>query len=162
MRSRRLARPTGLGYAEGIFAINAGQLTFTLTKTAFEGWAGANGLPAGQDGPADDADGDGESNLLEFVLAQNPMAGGARTTQLTNISSGGEEYPALRFTRRIIRGNVDVAVRVSTDLNFGSDLGAVEISATSQGDGTELVIVRSAVPYSVAPKQFLRIDASQP
>ena len=51
---------------------------------------------------------------------------------------------------------------MNTDLDFSNTLGAVEISAVDQGDGTELVTVRSAVSYAVQPKQFLRLEATLP
>ncbi len=52
-------------------------VTVNAAQTAFETWAAdpAQGLTAGvDDGPLDDPDRDGFSNLLEFVLGGEPMA----------------------------------------------------------------------------------------
>ncbi|MGC4074668.1 MAG: Ig-like domain-containing protein [Nibricoccus sp.] len=158
---------TGLGYGKGQFAVNAGALIFTITsdgsgQVAYNAWAAGYVFPAGLEGPAADADGDGQSNLLEFILGQNPLSAGVENVKLITIADGGVDYPALRFTRVIARGDIGVQVRVSTDLDFSSTLGAVEVSAINQGNGTELVTVRSAVSYAVQPKQFLRLDATLP
>jgi len=158
---------TGLGYAKGVFSVSANAVHFTLTSDgsgalAYQAWADAHGLPANAAGPADDADGDGVPNLLEFALAQNPLAfGGVKPVMVTH-DEAGELYPAMRFVRRIDRGDVTVDVHVSTGLDFADSLGAIEVSATDRGDGTELVVVRSAVPLSAEPRQFLRVEASLP
>ena len=158
---------TGLGYAKGQFAVNAGSLQFTVTsdgsgQMAYLDWADGYAFPAGLDAPEADADGDGQANLLEFILGQNPLLAGVENVQLITVTDGGADYPALRFTRRIARGDIGLSVRVTPDLDFVDTLGAVELSAVDQGDGTELVTVRSAVSYAVEPKQFLRLEASLP
>jgi len=74
----------------------------------------------------------------------------------------GESYPTLTFQRRRNLGDIALEVRVSPNLDFSSTLGVVELSATDHGDGTDTVVVRSAVPLSAQPSQFFRIFASQP
>jgi len=157
----------GLGSAKGQFSINAGSLLFTVTsdgsgETAYLDWASGYSFPAGLDGATDDADGDGQSNLLEFILGQDPTTGGAASIESVTVTDGGGEYPALRYTRRIARGDVAVSVHVATTLDFAGSLGSVELSAVDQGDGTELVTTRSAVPYSIEATQFLRVEATLP
>jgi subtilisin-like proprotein convertase family protein len=55
--------------------------TFTLTvfadpESAFTSYLAAAGVPADQRGPADDPDGDGQVNLLEFALGGHPNNAG--------------------------------------------------------------------------------------
>ncbi len=158
---------TGLGIAKGTFTVNAGSLVFTVTsdgsgQLAYDAWASGYVFPAGLEGPAADADGDGASNLLEFILGQDPLSAGVENVKLITVADGGADYPALRFTRVIARGDVGIEVRATTNLDFSTTLGAVEISAIDQGNGTELVTVRSAVSYAIQPKQFLRLEATLP
>ncbi|MGC4074670.1 MAG: autotransporter-associated beta strand repeat-containing protein [Nibricoccus sp.] len=157
----------GLGYVRGDFGVTAGALTFTITSdgsgwNAFNSWAATSGLPPGSNGPSDDFDGDGSSNLLEFILGTDATAAGADAVSLVKITDGGQEYPALRYTRRVARGDVKIETRAATALDFAVSLGSVEVSVTPQGDGTELVIVRSAAPFLQEPRQFLRLFVTLP
>ncbi|BCU78075.1 autotransporter-associated beta strand repeat-containing protein [Luteolibacter sp. LG18] len=58
----------------------AGQAAITLTVPAtgfspgYDSWATAMGLDGTNNGPDQDPDGDGRSNLLEFALAANPLS----------------------------------------------------------------------------------------
>jgi hypothetical protein len=151
----------------GDFGISGNTLSFTITSdgsgwTAFDAWAANAGLPAGQSGPSDDFDGDGLSNLLEFVLGSDATASGPSQMSLVKITDGGLEYPAMQYTRRIARGDVAIAMRAAAALDFATLLGSVDVSVTPQGDGTEIVIVRSAVPFTQEPRQFLRLFVTLP
>ena len=46
-------------------------------ETTFASWVTDNMLPPGKDGPLDDADDDGVSNLLEYALGMNPKVSDA-------------------------------------------------------------------------------------
>ena len=69
---------------------------------------------------------------------------------------------AIVYVRRQALGGVAVDVLVSPDLEFATDLGSIEVSAVDNGDGTELVTVRSAVPTAQQPRQFFRLAATLP
>jgi autotransporter-associated beta strand protein len=158
---------SGLGYVRGDFALTTGALTFTITSdgsgwAAYNNWLAGSGLPAGFDGPSDDFDGDGSSNLLEFILSTDATAAGPSSATLIKVIDGSAEYPALRYTRKIARGDVKITMRAATALDFATPLGSVELSVTPQGDGTELVIVRSAVSFAQEPRQFLRLFVTLP
>jgi autotransporter-associated beta strand protein len=158
---------TGLGYVRGDFAVTGNALTFTITSdgsgwNTFNAWSAASGLPAGFNGPSDDFDGDGSSNLLEFVLGGDATLAGPDAVSLVKVADAGQEYPALRYTRRIARGDVKIETRASTALDFAASLGSVEVSVTPQGDGTEVVIVRSSAPFMQEPRQFLRLFVTLP
>jgi rhamnogalacturonan endolyase len=158
---------TGLGYAQGAFSLSGNSLLFTITSdgsgwSAYNTWASASGLPEGQNGPSMDFDGDGVSNLVEFVLGTDATAAGPDAISLVSVTDGGVDYPALRYTRRINRGDVTTEVRTSAALDFAVSLGSVEMSVTPQGDGTEIVTVRSGVPFTQEPRQFLRLFVTLP
>jgi hypothetical protein len=128
---------------------------------AYTHWAFVN-LPEGRRGPSDDPDGDGEPNLLEFALGLDALQAGSDGSRATTVEEGGVTYPAIAFVRREDLGGVTVEVQVSAHLDFTSSLGWVEVSAESRGDGTEDVVVRSAVPLSQEPRQFFRLAATLP
>ncbi len=158
---------TGLGYVRGAFGLSGGSLTFTITSdgsgwNAFNAWAAASGLSGDASGPSDDFDGDGSSNLLEFVLGGDATLAGPDALSLVKVIDAGQEYPALRYTRRVARGDVLIETRAATTLDFATSLGSVEVSVAPQGDGTEIVIVRSAVPFAQEPRQFLRLFVTLP
>lgn len=127
---------------------------------SFEAWSALAILPADQRGPLDNPSGDGLSNLLKFALDLDPAtpSGSALVTGETQI--GNENYQVIGFTRRTNLGNVTVVVEVSTELDFSDELGSEIVSVTDNGDGTETVIVRSAVPISAHDRQFMRLRAS--
>ncbi|ATC63455.1 hypothetical protein CMV30_05525 [Nibricoccus aquaticus] len=158
---------TGLGYVRGDFAVTGSALTFTITSdgsgwNAFNTWVATSGLPAGFNGPSDDFDSDGSSNLLEFILGGDATLAGPDAVSLVKVTDAGQEYPALRYARRIARGDVKIESRAATALDFATSLGSVEVSVTPQGDGTELVIVRSSVSFTQEPRQFLRLFVTLP
>lgn len=156
---------TGPAGLQGGFSVSPTILQFVVGPTGDAGyntWTAANGLPAGLDEPSADADSDGASNLLEYVLGDNPTAPTARGFLVGKLNSAGEDYPTLTFVRRHELGTIATHVAVSTDLGFTSDLGAFEVSATPRGDGFDLVVVRSAIPLSQQPRQFLKLIVSMP
>lgn len=154
---------TGLSGVGGTFSLSGGNLLFTVTglpDAAFNAWAAD--LPAGARGPADDADGDGLANLLEFALGLNGAATDAENSTVSALAVEGADYPAITYQRRIDRGGVAVDVLVSASLSFDPLLGSVEISTTPAAAGFETVVVRSLVPLSAQPHQFFRLTASLP
>jgi hypothetical protein len=110
---------------------------------------------------ADDPDGDGLANLLEFALDLDPTSANASDSTLTIVDDSGERYPAITFTRRQALGDVTVSVQVCTNLDFNNQIAATEISATDNGNGTDTVVVRSTVPLSQEPRQFLRLNVAE-
>ena len=89
-----------------------------VTLTGYEAWAsgGPQGLTAGvNDGPLDDPDHDGFSNLLEFTLGGVPMTS-SRSIQPTLTSVGGKrvfEYD---------RSDLSMAPATTQIVEYGSDL----------------------------------------
>ncbi|HEY0943680.1 MAG TPA: Ig-like domain-containing protein [Opitutaceae bacterium] len=157
---------TGLDGYLGAFEEASGELRFRITGAGasahYTHWAYLAGLPGDRRAPEDDPDGDGAPNLLEFVLATDPLAGEAASIAALTVLVEGVEYPAIRFVRRQDIGGVTVAVQASASLEFGALLPTTEVSATPQGDGTDLVVVRSTTPLSNEARQFLRVIAHFP
>jgi autotransporter-associated beta strand protein len=150
----------------GVFLVAPTELQFLVTGAGataeYTTWAYLNALPAGQEGAADDPDGDSVTNVLEFVYGTNPLQGSPEALTATAVDVADVRYPAVVYTRRAALGGVTTEVLVSTSLDFGSLLDAVEVSVTPRGDGLNDVLVRSSVPLAAQPRQFFRVEATFP
>jgi autotransporter-associated beta strand protein len=160
-----------LGYAGissylGVLLVEPTSLRFVAAAggpgAVYDLWTYLNGLPADQRGFDDNPTGDGTSNGLKFYLGKNPNEASPQGIVATTVNVGGVIYPAVSFDRRENLGGVVGIVIVSPDLGFASDLGSVEVSSDSLGNGMEHVVVRSLVPLSQTPAQFFRVIASLP
>lgn len=156
---------TGLSGVAGTFALNAGILQFTINPqpgAAYLAWIAPYNLPADQAGPTADPDGDGIPNALEFALAQSPVVPGDASIFSTTVSVDNERYPALAFVQRRDVGDLQVVLQVAEALDFSPDLGSVLVSSTERNDGTNDVVIRSLIPLSQKPRQFLRLSTYLP
>lgn len=126
---------------------------------AFATWPALASLPENQRGPLDNPTGDGLSNLLKFALGLDPAVSGTAGKTVGTADVDGVIYPTFSYTRRQDLGNVTLDVEIARHPDFDSDLGSVELSVTDQGDGTDLVLVRSAAPYDAEP-QIMRLRAT--
>ena len=156
---------SGLAGFRGVFVVGPTSLQFLVTgvgeTAAYTDWAYHN-LPPDQRGAADDPDGDGLANLLEFELGLDAAGAGGDGIRATTVEAAGQTYPAVVYTRRMDSGGAVVAVRVAGAPDFAALLDSVEVSAAPQGDGTDEVVVRSVVPLSTRPRQFFRLAATLP
>ena len=88
-------------------------------------------------------------------------------------NSGGTNFPALTFKRRIGVSNVTHTVQLSGDLlnwtngsqysetgNISNTTFTTEVNRN--GSNTETITVRGNLPINSAPKQFLRVQVSSP
>ncbi len=111
-------------------------------------------------GPTQDPDNDGVSNLLEYVFGTAPTTPNAATaTPVSLVDISGQKYLQMTIPRRIDHPAI-LTVQVSSDLsqwNSGaSDTVVVADTATS-------LIVRDLTPFdSASPKRFMRLKASLP
>jgi hypothetical protein len=153
-----------VGFSAGMAdsAITVSTYEINGPAAEFDYWVYLNGLPGGMRGFDDDPAGDGTPNGLKFYLVLDPNIAAPQGITATTIDIGGVRYPAISFLRRQSLGGVEGNVLVSADLDFEVDLGSQELSAESQGDGTELVLVRSLVSLSAQPEQFFRVTATLP
>jgi hypothetical protein len=128
----------------------------------FDLWALLSGLPDGQRGFEDNPSGDSIPNGLKFYLGLDGLSFSLQGITPTTVEVGGIVYPAITFHRRENLGGVIGGVQVASNLGFTPDLGSEEVSTVSQGDGTELVTVRSLVSLASQPDQFFRVTATLP
>ncbi|HEX5400187.1 MAG TPA: delta-60 repeat domain-containing protein, partial [Verrucomicrobiae bacterium] len=150
----------GEAYGYGPYRVFAG--TGGVSATGFDKWATQYTFPPGQEGPGDDADGDGIPNIFEYYFASNPTnaTSGSQPEEVT-VNLGGTDYPAITFVRSKTAGGVTLIPQVSSDVEFADSLGYTE-SATDLGNGTERVTIRSNVSITSQTAQFLRIQLSVP
>lgn len=115
----------------------------------FTDWAATNNVTD----PLADADGDGVTNLLEYVLGGDPHTGDravlpAQGLQVFTVNGVTESY--LTLTIRRFASSEDVAYEVvwSPDLATWTANGAL-VSSTPNGDGTVTEVWRAPFPASV-------------
>ena len=157
---------SGLPDCRGVFIVGPTSLAFLVTGTgptaAYTDWAYQAGLPADQQGAAQDPDNDGLVNLLEFVLARDPLRTNVSGIIATTVVVDGQRFPAVTFVRRLDLGGVTFGVLTSADLAFASLLGVEQVSSTAIDVGLEQVVIRSLVPLAQRPNQFFRLAATLP
>jgi len=130
----------GTEMGEAMLALQAG-------PSAFRTWAAdaAQGLTAGvNDGPLQDPDLDGISNLSEFVLGGNPLLASPEVLPVTNGPAGGDwtfEYnrseASASAVTQLVEYSYDLEEWFEIAIPITSD-GAVTITP---GDGSDLVSV---------------------
>ncbi|MDB6078674.1 MAG: hypothetical protein JWO82_2421 [Akkermansiaceae bacterium] len=136
---------------------------------AFGGLAGAQGTAAADDA---DADSDGLSTFMEAALGGNPLvsdsAGRLPKPQVEMVDGG--LYLTLSYTRPKAGAaggvaGLSYAGRTTADLallNGWQDAVMAGGFPHDNGDGTETVKMRSALPVGAAPRQFMRLEVSRP
>jgi autotransporter-associated beta strand protein len=142
--------------------------SFTTVLTAYDQWALAQGLTPGlNDASAADPDLDGISNLLEFVLAGNPLQSAPGIKPSINLSGGNLLFTFLRADAA--EPGATLSVQYGNDLTTWTD---VPIGATSSVSGTVAVnIVENAsapdavtvtIPLNPALRLFTRLRVIRP
>jgi autotransporter-associated beta strand protein len=104
-----------------------------------------------------DANGDGETNLLEFATGQNPNTG---TLALTSVAKNGVNLEFI-YTRAeaAVTDGVTFAVEWSDTLTAQSwtSVGA----GTLLSDNGTLQTLKATVPFEAGPKRFLRLKITR-
>ncbi|MCW1925851.1 hypothetical protein OKA05_25050 [Luteolibacter arcticus] len=144
-------------------AIHTGGSPFLMQTAAVSSYAQwSAGELAGEtlDGPDDDPDHDGVTNLLEFSFGTPPLIAGPPPAMTNSwFESGGQRYLQLAMPRRRDRLAL-YAVEVSENLSFwqsGATLTAVMSDQPNQW------IVRDLTPQGQEhPRRFLRFKATLP
>jgi hypothetical protein len=126
---------------------------------------GSPGRPDDARFPADplgDADGNGERDLIDYVLGNAPGVS-SRLPTLTAVAGQGSEPAVLRLSYAVslTATSADVGVSFSTDLTTWQDATPhLELVSTeSLSDGREQVTWRVRPPLRDEPRVFLRLRA---
>jgi surface-anchored protein len=134
-----------------------------LPLRPWEEWISTNWPPAtasGTNGPSADPDGDGIPNALEYTLGLNPHV--AATTGLPTfslITTNGETYGVLTFTRVKAATDIDYLPSVRSDLNSSAWTTLTDVVSVVDHGDTETVTVRDAVPRSASAARFYQFRA---
>ena len=105
--------------------------------------------------PSGDEDGDGLLNFLEFAIGSDPLSPSSRQvlrSSLRTFTVGGhsEPYLVFEFNRNLGAGNVAFVLQTSADLmEWNSpDPRLVYVGGKNNGDGTDTVTYRTALPFA--------------
>jgi autotransporter-associated beta strand protein len=163
------ALPTSVtGFTGGVVSLSGDGKSLLLTvggASAYDSWASAKGLAGSNNGPSQDPDFDGVSNLLEFALDGNPLA--SDTGKLPKPSQDATNF-YFDFDRRDDSiAEVNLALEYGTTLvswpssvaipSSNTPVAGPPVTITDNGNGTHHVQV--AVAKSGNPKLFGRLKA---
>lgn len=128
--------------------------------TSWDQWRAAQLAGQSLDGPSDDPDGDGVTNLLEYAFGSSPtQPGPAPLTPATLVWVDGKRYLQISVPRRSDR-QVTWVVEVSGDLVQWHSGPAVTQVVTQTPDA---LVVRDLVAYEPpTTRRFMRVRASLP
>lgn len=159
---------TDPGFITGTGSIRVG----APAGEGYTSWAANYPFTAGaNDGPSNDPDGDGISNLLEYVLGGVPVGAGAGNTSILPTQSLTANSLILTFKRSdLSEADVTLKVQWSDNLATWNDfatigavdaLPAVDITEDSPSAAIDTVVV--TIPRSLAPggRIFTRLKASK-
>ncbi len=146
-----------------IGSINAGGSPFLMksaTVTTWQQWRDTELVGEPLNGPNDDPDRDGRSNLLEFVFGTLPkQAGAPPATPVEIVTSNSQKFQQLTLPRRIDR-LATLTLQVSPDLtNWTSGPAATVVIS----DTPAALVTRDLTPLGPGvPKRFMRLKAELP
>lgn len=131
-----------------------------------------SGTPGGTDAetftgdPNADLDGDGLNALLEHAFGTIDGDGGASpeaaiSTGTALFEGDTVESLTMSFRRNIAAEDIVISVEVSPDLVDWDDMETEFVSATSNGDGTEMVTYRSTSNIAITTREFIRLKVSK-
>jgi len=129
--------------------------------TDYELWANANGLSLDNRGINDDPDGDGMTNLMEYVYGGSPVTYGKELEPLADLDDPNPTYYFYRSHRSV--GQVALVCQWSTDLTTWTDIpigtdSLPPVTITDLGNGADVVAV--AIPQQ-SGKIFVRLKATK-
>ncbi|MEZ5324116.1 MAG: CotH kinase family protein [Verrucomicrobiales bacterium] len=122
-----------------------------IYTNAFDAWARTQNLPTGKAGFADDADGDGASNGIEFAFGMNPLRADAVPDP---VFTAGESDVMIDYLIAPEAGDVAFTVQVSQSLEPGTWTAVTSevLAADAQHS-----VLRAVWPTSDAKQSFFRV-----
>ena len=157
-----------LGGAPGYLLGNASS-TVTIQDSPLNAWkiAAFGGVAAAQGtGAADDADadGDGLDTLLEAALGGSPTASDVDRLPLDEVELvDGQLYLTSTYVRpKPAIAGISYVHRRSLELDNWQAAVMVAGYPVDNGNGTETVKTRTAMPVGDEPKQFLKLEITRP
>ena len=157
-----------LGSVPGYLPGNASS-TVTIQDSPLNDWkiAAFGSLAAAQAADAADdadADGDGLDNLLEAALGGSPSASDVARLPVEEIELvDGQLYLTSTYVRpKPAMSGISYVHRRSLTLDDWQPAVMVAGYPLDNGNGTETVKTRTAVPIGDQPKQFLRLEITRP
>jgi surface-anchored protein len=134
-----------------------------LPLRPWEEWVSTNWPPAtasSTNGPAADPDGDRVGNALEYALGLNPhIASGAGLPTFSLVTTNGETYGALAFTRVKTATDMDYLPSVRSELSNGAWTTLTNVVSIVDHGETETVIVRDFAPQATNSTRFYQFRA---
>jgi hypothetical protein len=131
---------------------NTAQTTFSVSvASAFTTYLANASVPAGMRAAADDPDGDGVPNLLEYALGTDPNSAASFALPAVSRLTGPSSLLTLTYKRAA--SDLSYSVETSANLADPASWTAVGVDqGTPAGDGT----TTASVPYSTGLR-FLRL-----
>jgi fibronectin-binding autotransporter adhesin len=161
------ATGSGAAHIDDTHFSGSGMVSVATGPAGYAGWASLKGLTAGvNDGANQDPDGDGISNLLEYVLGGEPIGAGASNTSILPTQTLDATNLTLAFKRSDLSElDTTQTVQISTGLGTWTDfatVGATSAGAVTVAEGTDPApdTVSVAIPRSNAlnGKLFARLN----
>lgn len=134
-----------------------------LPLRPWENWIATNWPPAtasSTNGPAADPEGDGIPNALEYALGLNPhVATTAGLPTFSLLTTNGETYGALSFTRMKAATDVDYLPSARGDLTSGDWQVLTNLVSVVDLGQTETVVMRDHSPAATLGRRFYQFRA---
>jgi hypothetical protein len=128
--------------------------------TSWSLWQSEELTGSSLNGPNDDTDGDGLSNLLEFAFGTNPKAASPPIiTPISLLEISGQRYLQITVPRRVDHA-ASLVVEVSSDLvNWSSGISHTQIVSNT----TAALVVRDLTPFGgTTTRRFMRVRVLPP
>lgn len=166
-----VAQPAGFtadSSTAGGYITGSGKIQVAGAAGGYAGWASAKGLTAGvNDGLNQDPDGDGISNLLEYVLGGLPVGAGAANTSILPVQTMDANNVTLTFHRSdLSETDTTQVVQISSNLSTWTDFAtlgaatAAPVTVTEDSPSADVDAVSVAIPRTgnaVSGKLFARL-----